>query len=70
MQANIQGNWRGRNWHALILDQGSPEFIAECIAEFEEGVRLGMRRRDPAVSRHNLEALRDGSLDFEVTYAT
>lgn len=68
MAANIRGNWRGRNWHALILDQGSPEFIAECIAEFEVGVKLGNRRRDPEISKNNLKALRNGSLDFEVTY--
>jgi len=67
MVANIQGNWRGRKWHALILDQGSQEFIAECVAEFEVGVRLGMRRRDLGVSKHNLEALRNGSLSFIVT---
>jgi len=66
MQANIQGNWRGRKWHALILDQGSPEFIAECVAEFEVGVKLGMRRRDPEVSKRNLAALRNGSLNFIV----
>ena len=67
MAANLRGNWRGRNWHALILDQGSPEFIAECIAEFEVGVKLGMRRRDPEISKRNLEALRNGSLNFIVT---
>ena len=70
MAADIRDHWQFRKWRALILDQGSPEFIAECIAEFEVGVKLGMRRRDPQVSKNNLEALRNGSLDFEVTYAT
>lgn len=70
MAANIRDHWQFRKWRALILDQGSPEFIAECVAEFEVGVRLGSRSRDPGVSKRNLEALRNGSLNFEVTYAT
>jgi len=69
MAADIRDHWQFKKWRALILDQGSPEFIAECVAEFEIGVRLGKRRRDPGVSKHNLEALRSGSLEFiEVTY--
>ena len=66
--SHIRDHWQFRKWRALILDQGSPEFIKQCKSEFEAGVRLGSRRRDPEVSRRNLEALRNGSLNFEVTY--
>ena len=67
---HIRANWQNRKYRALILGVGTPEFINQCKAEFKVGQELVGRRRDPEVSRSNLEALRNGSLDFEVTYAT
>ena len=64
---HIRANWQNRKYRALILGVGTPEFINQCKAEFEVGQKLVSRRRDPEVSRSNLEALRNGSLDFEVT---
>ena len=52
---------------ALMQDRGTPEFIASCKAEFHERMEMIVRVRDPAVSRHNLEALRNGKLNFIVT---
>ena len=67
---HIRANWQFRKYRALILGVGTEEFINQCKAEFEVGQKLVSRRRDPEVSKANLEALRDGSLNFEVTYAT
>lgn len=52
---------------ALMQDRGTPEFIAECKAEFHSRMKMIARVRDPEVSRHNLEALRNGKLNFIIT---
>jgi len=52
---------------ALMKGKGSPEFIAECKADFHERMAMIARVRDPAVSRHNLEQLRNGNFNFIVT---
>jgi len=67
--SHIRDQWQSRKYRALMLGVGTEEFINQCKAEFRVGQELVSRRRDPEVSRDNLEALRDGSLNFEVTYA-
>ena len=52
---------------ALMQGKGSPDFIAECKADFHERMAMISRVRDPNVSRHNLEALRNGKLNFIIT---
>ena len=52
---------------ALMKDKGSPEFIAECKADFHSRMKMIARARDPSVSRHNLEQLRNGNFNFIVT---
>ena len=66
--SHIRDQWQSRKYRALILGVGSEEFINQCKAEFEGGQKLVGRVRDTEVSRSNLEALRNGSLNFEVTY--
>ena len=68
MSSHIRDQHNLRRWGALILGVGTPEFIEQCKAEVEIGQKLVNRRRDPEVSKGNLKALRNGSLDFEVTY--
>jgi len=46
---------------------GHPDFIAECKADFYGRMEAMNKVRDPAVSRHNLEALRNGKLNFIIT---
>ena len=65
--SHIRANWQNRKYRALILAVGTEEFINQCKAEFEIGQRLVSKVRDPRVSKSNLEALRDGSLDFIIT---
>ena len=67
--SHIRDQWQSRKYRALILGVGTPEFIKQCEDEFRVGQELVSRVRDPEVSRSNLEALKDGSLNFEVTYA-
>lgn len=43
---------------ALLNDKGTPEFIAECKAAFNERVALMNRKHDPSVSQHNINNLR------------
>jgi len=67
--SHIRDQWQSRKWRALILNQGSLEFINQCKAEVVVVKKLSSKIRDPEVSERNLEALRNGSLDFEVSYA-
>jgi len=67
--SHIRDQWQSRKYRALILGVGTEEFINQCKAEFEVGQKLVGKVRDPEVSRANREALRNGSLDFEVTHA-
>ena len=66
--SHIRDNWQNRKYRALILGVGTEEFIEQCKAEFSVGQELVSRRRDPEVSKSNLDKLRNGSLKFEVTY--
>ena len=66
--SHIRDQWQARTYRALMLGVGSPEFIKQCEDEFKIGQELVNRVRDPDISRRNLEALRSGSLEFEVTY--
>jgi len=68
--SHIRDQWQSRKYRALILGVGTEQFIEQCKAEFRVGQELVSRRRDPDVSKGNLEALRNKSLNFEVTYAT
>ena len=52
---------------ALMYGIGHPDFIAECKADFFGRQKMMKQVRDPAVSKHNLEALRNGKLNFIVT---
>lgn len=65
--SHIRDQWQSRKYRALILGVGSPEFIKQCEDEFRVGQKLVSRRRDPEVSKNNLEALRNGSLNFIIT---
>ena len=67
MASHVRDQWQFRKYRALILGVGTPEFIEQCKAEFEIGQKLVSKVRDPRVSRANIKALRNGSLDFEVT---
>lgn len=67
MSSHVRDQYNLRRWGALILNVGTPEFIKQCEDEFKIGQELVNRVRDPEVSRRNLEALRSGSLDFEVS---
>lgn len=67
--SHIRDQWQSRKYRALILGVGTEQFIEQCKAEFRVGQELVSRRRDPDVSKGNLEALRNGSLNFEVSYA-
>ena len=51
---------------ALMNDAGSPEFVEECKADFFKRLEMMKKRRCPMVSKHNLEALRTGKLNFIV----
>ena len=68
MSSHIRDQHNLRRWGALILGVGTEEFINQCKAEFEVGQKLVSRRRDPETSKKNIEALRNKSLEFEVTY--
>jgi hypothetical protein len=52
---------------ALMQGKGSPEFVAECKEDFFARMKMIEKVRDPNVSKHNLEALRNGKLNFIVT---
>ena len=52
---------------ALMYDIGHPDFIEECKADFFNSMKMIARVRDPENSRHNLEALRNGKLNFIIT---
>ena len=65
--ASYWGNHTANVSLALIHGEGSEEFIQTCKDEFWIGQKLMQRVRDPEVSRRNLEALRNGSLNFEIT---
>ena len=52
---------------ALMYGIGHPDFIAECKADFFGRMSMMQQVRDPEVSRHNLEALRNGKLNFIIT---
>lgn len=67
--SHIRDQWQARKYRALMLGVGSPEFIKQCEDEFKIGQELVNKVRDPEVSKRNIEALRNGSLEFEVTYA-
>lgn len=43
---------------ALMHDKGSPEFVQECKAEFNDRMELITRKHDPSISQHNIANLR------------
>jgi len=53
-----------------MYEIGHPDFIAECKTDFFNSMKMITRVRDPEVSRHNLEALRNGTLNFITTRNT
>ena len=67
MANHIRDNWQNRKYRALILGVGTEEFINQCKAEFRVGQKLVSKVRDPDISRANIEALRNGSLNFITT---
>ena len=67
MASHVRDQYNLRRWGALMLGVGTPEFINQCKAEFDIGQEMVGRRRDSDVSRSNLEALRNGSLNFIIT---
>jgi len=52
---------------ALMYGIGHPDFIAECKADFFGRQKMMNQVRDPEVSRHNLEQLKNGTLNFITT---
>ena len=52
---------------ALMYGIGHPDFIAECKADFYGRMDAMNKVRDPEVSRHNLEALRNRKFNFITT---
>jgi len=52
---------------ALVNGIGTAEYVKECREEFYNRMAMITRVRDPESSRHNLEALRNGKLNFIIT---
>ena len=55
---------------ALVFGIGDPEYVKQCNEEFYSRMKMITRVRDPEVSRHNLEQLRNGTLNFITTRNT
>jgi len=52
---------------ALVFGIGDPEYVKQCTEEFYSRMKMITRVRDPEVSRHNLEQLKNGTLNFITT---
>ena len=52
---------------ALVFGIGTPEYVKQCNEEFYSRMKMITRVRDPSVSRKNLEALKNGTLNFITT---
>ena len=74
MRRILQGSHQRAEAAALLYDEGTPEFIAQCKDDFNKRAELMLStsKRDPEVSRRNLAALEDfkagktTELQFEV----
>ena len=53
---------------ALLNDKGTPEFIADCKAAFNERVALMNRKHDPSVSQHNIDNLKACMADKTIKF--
>ena len=50
-----------------LVGIGEPEYVKQCTEEFYSRMAMITRVRDPEVSRHNLEALRNRKFNFITT---